>query len=214
MLGVQFGTKHTYDDWDLVLTSKALGLPTPKKSSVEVDGADGVIDTSEVLSGEIKFNNRTLQFEFTMTTDYEGYDELVTEIANHLHGRKLKIIRDEDDNYYYLGRCEINEWKSDKRIGKIVISCDCDPYKYSVRPTTITAKINGTTYVKVVGKRMTVTPIIKVSNDMEIIVDGKSRDLKADKDNEILDLFIKEGVNTLTFKGSGEVKITYTGGDL
>lgn len=214
MLGVQFGNKHTYDDWDLVLTNKSLGLPTPKTSSVEVEGADGSIDTSEVLSGEIKFNNRTLDFEFTMTTEYEEYNELITEIANHLHGRKLKIILDEDDDYYYIGRCQINQWSSDKRIGKIVITCDCEPYKYSVRPITMTAKINGTTYVKIVGKRMTVTPIIEVSNDMEIIVGGKSNKLEANKENEILDLFIKEGVNTLTFKGNGEAKIKYVGGDL
>lgn len=214
MKGIQFGNKHTYDDWDLVLTNKSLGLPTPKTSSINVEGADGSIDTSEILSGEIKFNNRKLEFEFTMTTDYEEYHELVTEIANHLHGRKLKIILDEDDDYYYLGRCQINEWTSDSRIGKIVISCDCEPYKYSVRPTTITAKINGITYVKIVGKRMTVTPIIEVSNNMSIIVDGKSNDLKTGIKNEILDLFIKEGVNTLKFNGSGEVKITYTGGDL
>lgn len=214
MKGIQFGNKHTYDDWDLVLTNKVLGLPTPKTSSVDIEGADGSIDTSEVLAGEIKFSNRQLQFEFTMTTDYEDYNELVTEIANYLHGRKLKIILDEDDDYYYYGRCSINQWTSDKRIGKIVISCDCDPYKYALRPTITTATISGTTYVKVLGKRMTVTPIIEVSNNMEIIVDGVSNNLYASKKNEILDLFIKEGVNTLVFSGNGEAKISYIGGEL
>ena len=61
---------------------------------------------------------------------------------------------------------------------------------------------------------MTVTPIIEVSNDMEIIVDGKSNNLYAGIKNEILDLFIKEGVNTLVFNGNGEVKISYVGGEL
>lgn len=214
MKGVQFENKHTYDDWDLVLTGKSLGLPTPKVSSVAVEGADGYIDTSEVLSGEIKFNNRTLEFEFTMTTDYEEYNELITEISNYLHGRKLKIILDEDDSYYYYGRCQINQWTSDKRIGKIVISCDCEPYKYTLRPFITRASISGTTYLKVLGKRMTVTPIIEVSNDMEIVIDGKSNKLYADRENEIFDLFIKEGVNTLVFKGNGEVKISYIGGEL
>ena len=214
MNGILFGNKHTYDDWDLVLTGKSLGLPTPKTSSVDVDGAVGSIDTSEVLSGEIKFSNRRLEFELTMTTDYDEYNELVTNITNYLHGRKLKIILDEDDSYYYYGRCQINQWGSDKRIGKIVISCDCEPYKYTLRPMIVTAKISGKTYVKVVGKRMTVTPIIEVSNDMEIIVDGKSNNLYAGEQNEILDLFIKEGVNTLVFNGNGEVKISYIGGEL
>ena len=214
MNGILFGNKHTYDDWDLVITGKSLGLPTPKTSSVDVDGADGSIDTSEVLSGEIKFSNRRLEFELTMTTDYDEYNELVTNITNYLHGRKLKIILDEDDSYYYYGRCQINQWASDKRIGKIVISCDCEPYKYTLRPMIVTSKISGKTYVKVVGKRMTVTPIIEVSNDMEIIVDGKSNKLSAGEQNEILDLFIKEGVNTLVFNGNGEVKISYIGGEL
>ena len=214
MNGILFGNKHTYDDWDLVITGKSLGLPTPKTSSVDVDGADGSIDTSEVLSGEIKFSNRRLEFELTMTTDYDEYNELVTNITNYLHGRKLKIILDEDDSYYYYGRCRINQWASDKRIGKIVISCDCEPYKYTLRPMIVTSKISGKTYVKVVGKRMTVTPIIEVSNDMEIIVDGKSNKLSAGEQNEILDLFIKEGVNTLVFNGNGEVKISYIGGEL
>lgn len=214
MKGIQFGTKHTYDDWDLVLTGKKIGLPTPKTSSVNPDGADGEIDTSEVLADEIKFNNRQLDFEFTMTTPYDDYNEITTEIANYLHGRKLKIILDEDDDYYYYGRCQINEWSSDRRIGKIVISCKCEPYKYALRDSVVTATINGLTYVKVIGRRMTVTPIIEVSQDMSVIVDGKSNNLYAGEKNEILDLFIKEGVNTLVFNGVGEVKISYTGGEL
>lgn len=214
MNGIQFGNKHTYDDWELVLTNKALGLPTPKTSSIDVEGADGTIDTSEVLAGEIKFNNRMLEFEFTMTTPYDEFNELITDIANYLHGKKLKIILDEDSDYYYYGRCQINQWSSDKRIGKIVISCECEPYKYALRDSVVSATINGKTYVKVVGKRMTVTPIIEVSNDMEIIVDGKSNQLYAGIENEILDLFIKEGINTLVFNGNGEVKIKYKGGEL
>lgn len=213
MNGVQFGNKHSFDDWDLILTKKTIGLPTPKVSSVDVNGADGTIDISEVLAGEIKFNNRVLKFEFTMTTDYEEYNELITLVANHLHGRKLKIVLDDDNLYYYYGRCYINEWGSDKRIGKIVIECECEPYKYDLRQNIVTANINGSTYVKLYGKRMTVTPIINVSNDMKLVLDGEEIDLLAGN-NEILDLFIKEGVNSLLFKGNGTVKITFTGGEL
>ncbi len=214
MNGISFGNKHTYDDWNLVLTNKLLGLPTPKTSSVTIEGADGVIDTSEVLAGEIKFNNRKLEFEFTMTSDYEEYNELITEIANYLHGKKLKITLDSDSDYYYVGRCQINQWVSDKRIGKIVIQCDCEPYKYSSAKCVSSANINGDTYVKVHGKRMTVTPVIEVTNDMIIVINGEDRTLKSNRKNEIPDLFIKEGVNILHFKGNGIATITYAGGEL
>ena len=69
MNGVKFGDKHTFDDWGLVLTEKSLGLPEPKTSGVEIEGADGELDTSEVLSGEIKFSNRQLTFKLTMTDE-------------------------------------------------------------------------------------------------------------------------------------------------
>ena len=221
MNGINFGKKHSYDDWGLVLTNKSLGLPTPKTSSVSIDGADGVIDTSEVLCGEIKFSNRTLEFEFTMTTDYEDFNELVTEISNYLHGKKLKIVLDEDSNYYYYGRCQINQWTSDRRIGKIVIKCDCDPFKYTKEKCISTAHIDGVTYVKVYGKRMTVNPTIEVDTDnVDVVVkypkllQSRTIQLHKNKTNLIPDLFLYEGVNTLIFIGSGNVKIIYQGGEL
>lgn len=214
MNGISFGNKHTYDDWDLILTKKTIGLPTPKTSSIEVQGMDGSIDSSELLTGEIKFNNRSLSFEFAMISDYEEFDELITDISNYLHGKKLKIILDEDDNYYYMGRCVIDQWGSNKRVGKIVIKCECEPYKYELRQTIITATISGLTNVKVYGKRMTVTPIIYCSTSNVSLILGKET-VKLDQgENEVLDLFIKEGNNTLKFSGNGDVKITFYGGEL
>lgn len=214
MNGITFGKKHTYDDWGLILVSKNIGMPQPKTLSVDVEGMDGSIDMSEALNGEIKFGNRSLSFEFTMTSEYDDFYELVSEISNYLHGRKLRIIIDEDDDYYYLGRCVINEWASNKRIGKIVIQCDCDPYKYQLKETAITAKISGRTYVKVYGNRMTVSPKIYCSNDSISLILGNESVALDQGENEVLDLFIYEGNNTLVFEGDGNIKLTFHGGEL
>ena len=61
---------------------------------------------------------------------------------------------------------------------------------------------------------MTVNPIIKVTNDMTIVVNGENRNLKVNRENEIPDLFIKEGVNILHFNGNGIATIIYQGGEL
>ena len=214
MNGVKFEDKHTFDDWGLVLTEKSIGLPTPKTSGVEIEGADGELDTSEVLSGEIKFSNRPLTFKLTMTDEYEDFNDKVTVIANYLHGRKMRIILDEDDLHYYYGRCFINEWVTDRRIGQIAISCDCEPYKYDLNKTIITASISGTTKVNVYGKRKTVCPIITVAGDVNLLIDGKPVHLSSDKENEILDFYIREGNNTLTFTGNGMIELSYRGGEL
>lgn len=213
MKGVKFGDKHSFDDWGLVLTEKSLGLPEPKTSSVEIEGADGEIDTSEVLSGEIKFHNRQLLFKLTMTDEYEDFNDKVTEVANYLHGRKLRIILDEDDLCYYYGRCAINEWLTDRRIGQIAISCNCEPYKYDLNETIVTATISGTTKVNVYGKRKTVCPVITVAGSVTLIIANEAITLSEGK-NEILDFYIREGNNNLTFLGYGTIELSYTGGEL
>lgn len=214
MNGVKFGDKHSFDDWGLVLTEKTLGLPEPKTSAIEIAGADGEIDTSEVLGGEIKFSNRTLTFKLIMTDEYEDFNDKLTVIANYLHGRKMRIILDEDDQYYYFGRCAINEWLTDRRIGQIAINCDCEPYKYDLNQTVVTATISGTTKVDVYGKRMTVCPTINVAGDVDLVIDGKNIPLDPNRENEILDFYIREGANVFTFTGNGTVELSYRGGEL
>lgn len=214
MNGVKFGDKHTFDDWGLVLTEKSIGLPEPKTSGVEISGADGEVDTSEVLSGEIKFSNRPLTFKLTLTDEYEDFNDKVTQIANYLHGRKMRIILDEDDLHYYYGRCTINEWLTDRRIGQIAINCNCEPYKYDLNETIIAATVSGTTKVNVYGKRKTVCPIITVEGSVSLSINGESVPLRADRENEVLDFYIREGNNTLTFTGNGTIELSYRGGEL
>ena len=42
--GVRFGTKHSYDDFGLVLQKKDLSLPEPKTEKIEVTGRNGGTD--------------------------------------------------------------------------------------------------------------------------------------------------------------------------
>ena len=214
MNGVKFGDKHTFDDWGLVLTEKSLGLPEPKTSGLNIEGADGELDTSEVLAGEIKFSNRPLMFKLTMTDKYEDFNDKVTAIANYLHGKKMHIILDEDNLHYYYGRCAVNEWLTDRCIGQIAISCDCEPYKYDLNETIITTTVSDTTKLTVYGKRKTVCPTITATGEVNLLVGDESVPLSTDKENEILDCYIREGNNTLIFTGYGTVELSYRGGEL
>ena len=213
MIGVLFGKKHTFDDWNLVLTEKTIGLPSPKTSSVDVEGADGVLDTSDILTGEIKFKNRTLEFSFTMLDKYEDFQDKITEIANYLHGQKLRIILDEDDTHYYVGRCSIDQWASDKRIGRIVVKCDCEPYKYDLIETVVSVSVIGEKLITIRGKRRTINPVVKCSDSMTMTVDGFTVNLNKGE-NLIIDFFIREGENVIKFTGNGNVTISFTGGEL
>ena len=62
MDGVTFGTKHSYRDWGLLLKSRpVISPPSPKTVYVDIPGSNGVIDLTESLTGDVKFDNRTIK---------------------------------------------------------------------------------------------------------------------------------------------------------
>lgn len=44
MKGIKFGTYHTYDDFNMILSEKRIGSPSPKIETIDVPGGDGVLD--------------------------------------------------------------------------------------------------------------------------------------------------------------------------
>ena len=129
---VYFGNKNSYSDWGLVLSEKEIGYPEPKTETVDIIGADGVVDLSESLTNDIKFKNRQLSFTFTFLDDPSTWWSSIRRIATYLHGQKLRIKLSEDPSYYFYGRCTINSFKTSKRLAQVVITCDCDPYRQPV----------------------------------------------------------------------------------
>ena len=130
--GVTFGTKHSYDDLDLVLSSKEIGLPEPKTETVDVPGINGELDLTEELTGEVTYENRTLTFTFTVLNAVKRWSSKLSEVCNYLHGQKMKVILDDDPDYYYYGRCKVDSYSSDQAVGTIVIEVDADPHKVEV----------------------------------------------------------------------------------
>ena len=79
MIGVQIGEKHTYKDWNLILTSTDIDFPDPKTETVDIPGADGELDFSEVLTGDISYKNRKISFEFEMVDRFANWKNKISE---------------------------------------------------------------------------------------------------------------------------------------
>lgn len=62
MKGIKFGTYHTYDDFNMILSEKRIGSPSPKIETIDVPGGDGVLDLTEYF-GDVKYGNRNLSFK-------------------------------------------------------------------------------------------------------------------------------------------------------
>ena len=92
--------KSAYDDWNIILTKAEIPLPTPKTSIVDIKGADGVIDMSETLTGDIQYNNRPIKLTFELLDDINYYEAIST-ISNYIHGQVVTFVLTNDDEYYY-----------------------------------------------------------------------------------------------------------------
>lgn len=230
MQTVTFGIKNSYDDFGLILTDKDIGFPEPKLEEVDVIGADGVIDLSEVLNDDIKYKTRKLQFTFTVLKGNKYWASTVADVANYLHGKKLRIQMDFDPAYYYTGRCKINSFKTSKRLCTITIDAECEPYRLDIngngekwlwdtfsfqngfiRVNAVT--VNGSLQVNLQNQRKIVSPTFTCSTAMTVTFDGVTYNLPKGK-TQVLGIRLQYGTNYVTFRGNGTVKIEYQGGAL
>jgi phage-related protein len=131
MQGVTFGNKHSYRAWNLLLKSKpVISPPKPKTKLIQVPGTNTVIDLTESLTGgEVKYEPRIIRCEFYVVGGRSKWSAVYSAVLNEIHGKKMKIIMDDDPNYYYLGRVTIDDIYSNESAASIVISAEVEPYK-------------------------------------------------------------------------------------
>lgn len=134
--GISFDGLHSYTDFGLWLVARPdTGSPEPKLNRVEVPGMDGIIDMTEVNAGEVKFNNRTMVFQFAGKVNINEQAAFKTKIMDALHGKRFeKIILDEDSLWYYSGRVTVQFPEAKPWKVYCTITVDADPYAmYTIR---------------------------------------------------------------------------------
>ena len=208
MNGVLFGDVHSYDDLSLILTSKEIESPEPKTDTLDVPGSDGEEDFTEYF-GSVKYKNRKIKLEFSTIVPRNEFLELFSTIQNKLHGLKKRIILDDDPDFYYVGRLTCDKWKANKRIGTITIEANCEPYKYKLNETMITAAI-GTESVDIPcgNLKRNVIPTLVLDAAMQIEFNDTTYSLSSGT-YQIPEIEFVEGINVLTVTGAGTITVTY-----
>lgn len=227
-VNVRIGDKKTFDDYGLRLAHVSIGFPEAKTNLIDIPGADGSLDLSEAL-GDVVYKNRKIELEFDALGAYEAWHLLCTNLANYLHGKKMKVILDTDPYYYYVGRLELSTKKSDDTLHTITLEGTMDPYKYELQSSLEKwlwdpfcfrvgiirqykdLKVNGNLTLTIPGLKKRIIPTITSSTDMSVQFEGKTYPLKSGI-NKVYKLVLKEGENRLTFTGTGTVSVDYRGG--
>lgn len=228
-------SKHTWNDWRIVPTSRPLFLPPSVKTVLmDIPGEDGVLDMTESLTGEVHYNNRTGSMEFQVENKAKWY-EVYSDIMDYLHGQQMKVLLDDDQEYYYTGRFFVNTWKSNPSKSTIVIDYDVEPYKlerfgsleewewdpFNFETGIIREykelQIDGILVFQIESRRKSVVPsfIVQSVDGAGLNVEFKGNTYQLpDGTSRVLNINLKSGVNVLTFTGIGMVSIDYRGGRL
>lgn len=236
---IVFGDKNTYDDWFLMPIDRPVIVPPELKYvSVDIAGADGELDLSEALTPFPVFENRKGTLKFRMLDNGLSEKSVLRrkqEIMNYLHGKRMKVVLEDDRGYYYLGRVEVDDFKFKgiKDWADITFRYNLEPYKYE---TTTTAEdwlwdpfnfetgvirnyrninVSGTTTVKVIGSRKPVTPIFTVNTqDVIVLYYNEVNYLLNSGRNTVAEIVLTEGEHVFKFSGEGTVTIEFRGGAL
>lgn len=213
MNGISFDNIHTWNDLGLILSSRSIGSAVPKRHTVEIPGADSVLDLTGFF-GETKYGNRQITYTFTFTGNRSELESTYSMICSKFNGIHFDmIIDDADQEWFWTGYCSVGGLKLKKNIGSVEVSIDAFPYKQKVNLTVATFNVAETLSVNLMNSRRKVIPTIITSAEMQLTFKGNTYSMNAGT-HTISALELSEGNNALTLTGNGTVEFQYREGVL
>jgi hypothetical protein len=218
VLGVTFGQYHTFKDWGLFQSAPvALSAPVLSSNYITIPGRNGPLDLTEALTGQPVYESRTLSGSFFTVSTPEVWPETFTAILNAIHGQRMKIMLDEDPDYYLEGRITVGNAGYDSGVYTLPITAVCDPYKLHHLSTSLAFDLTTTSReLTLTNDRMAVCPEITVTAETTLIFGDTSFTLSAGT-WKLVGIQLQAGENRFTARtnsGTGTITFTYQEGSL
>lgn len=128
---------NTLKDWFLVpLGRPVINPPMQKRSTIDIPGANGILDLSNSLTHYPVFENRTGQLTFAVLNDVPRHDWLTiyTKITKFLQGNEVKFFLEDDKKWFYEGQVWVDNWdsRSDGTWSEVTFGYDVQPYRRAI----------------------------------------------------------------------------------
>lgn len=205
MKGIRFGNNHSFDDLHLVLSTMKIPPAKPKTSFIDLPGADGSVDLTEAF-GRVKYSNREASFTFTVLPN-QNFEQVKRFVCGKINGSRMKILVEKDPDYFWNGRCYVDEYNSDAALNQIVVAAILDPYKLKETETfsfsSSTDERNADFHIKgdfpvTLEWQFTKETSIKIGTDLQKFSPGKYR---------MYD--IEPGTFNFTYSSNGDFTVSY-----
>ena len=168
--------RNTYEAWEMVPTSRLYVAPAEVKTNyIDLPGANGGLDHTELLTGAPHYGYRKGSWEFLLIPE-NRWHIVYDSIYDYLHGKNHRIVLGDDLNHYYIGRLSIDDWQSNEHNSLITIN-------YILEPTVYDTSGEDTSYLadleaagRVLRKSMNIGKIIRLEDNQPIVVDPSAYD--------------------------------------
>ena len=206
------GSYHTFTDWGCFIQSGwTLDSAKPKTKYVDIPGADGQLDLTSALTGQVNFDSREFKASliFPITKNRSAWELLKTTISNAINGQELKIRLPDDESHFLEGRFSVGKYDDSTSTATLEISATLDPWRYKTLLTSVQSTISGTKIVPLENERKPALITIDTNAALTVKFEGKTVAIPTGK-TEILDFVLKQGTNNLSITGTNAVvTITY-----
>lgn len=181
-------TYHSFTDFGLAIgNNDYIGEPEYETHYVDIPGRDGFLDLSEAIADRVIYKNRKISIEFGGKGDCNDWDAVISDIRNKIHGRTVQLVFDNDPDWYWTGRAEINDYDRFRNLATFKLEIpQADPYKYGLELVTGFDNISvgssmRTIVIPVTGMR--VNPSFVVEDLANLGTNGQLYIRRLDSDN-------------------------------
>lgn len=204
---IKFDNYDSYLDLGLYLESYDDAVPDQVRSSIDIPGKNGVLDTTYFLDKEPKFKNRKIRFSFV--SKRKDYDNHLSEIMDKIHAREMIIKPFYREGFHLTGNVSVSK-SSDKglRGQTVTVTCDCYPFYLRNEKTVVERTVNGNMDLTLSNGRSWQVPMITSSSTMVLTFEGSQYSINA-SDGAYYDIVLKSGANKISIKGTGNIKFEY-----
>lgn len=179
-----------------------------------VPAMDGAADCSELLTGTVQYESRTLTAILELSEKNRAYRRTVIDhLINAFDGKTELITLPDTPNLYLKGRIHIEQQYNDMAHAAVKVTAVCDPWHYAKQETvyTLTNAI-GVQNVAIRNQgRKTVCPLFSSDGDCTVTVGCVTHEIHSGS-RQFDDIVFRNGSTMISHSGSGMLQITFREG--
>ena len=146
---------HSFNDFGLAIgNNNCIGAPEVETHYVDIPGMNGFLDLTETIAGHVVYTSREIKIDFGGQYTRADWDARISTFRNLFHGKIVKVIFDNDPNYYYTGRAFIEDFDRFRELGTFsFVIPKAEPFKY--RKWITNAETISAAYNWIITKQLT-----------------------------------------------------------